>query len=261
MLSLFYFTIDNKKVSGNTAPVATNDADTRKETAAETTNDIPPTAKTETPDMPILMYHYIRALDDPNDKIGTNLSVSPETFAKQLDLIVEKGYNAINFEDIKAGNIPAKPIILTFDDGYADFYTSAYPELKKRNMKAVSYIIVRDIDKGNYLTSSQIVELSNNNIEIGSHTISHPDLSKTPDEKAKTELTQSKEVLEKLIGKAVISFCYPAGKFNDATVNEVKSVGYIYAVTTNNKLTNFSNLLLLNRYRVNHDTNISAYLK
>lgn len=261
MLSLFYFTVNNEKASGNTAQIATNGIDTKIETVTESTNDLPPTAKKEIPDMPILMYHYIRTLDDPNDKIGTNLSISPEVFAKQLDLIAERGYTAITFEDIKAGNIPAKPIVLTFDDGYSDFYTSAYPELKKRNMKAVSYIIVNDIGKSNYMNTDQIKELSQNKIEIGSHTLSHPDLTKISADKVNVELTQSKEGLETMIGTKIISFCYPSGKVNAEVESITKNVGYAYAVTTNSKQTNFSDPLLLNRYRVNHDTNISAYIK
>ena len=260
MLSFFYFVIDNKKVSGNTVQIATNGTVTKNE-AVETTNDISPTSKPETPDMPILMYHYIRTLDDSNDKIGTNLSVNPEAFAKQLDLITERGYTTINFEDIETGNIPTKPVILTFDDGYADFYTSAYPELKKRNMKAVSYIIVNDIGKSNYMSRDQIIELRQNSIEIGSHTLSHPDLTKISPDKASAELTQSKEKLEAILGAKVISFCYPSGKVNTVVESITKNVGYTYAVTTNSKLANFSDLLLLNRYRVNHDTNISAYIK
>lgn len=211
--------------------------------------------------IPIFMYHYIRVLNDPNDKIGTNLSVSPEKFSSELDLIKSKGYEAITFEDINNGNIPNKPIILTFDDGYKDFYQNAYSELKKRNMKAVSFIITNDIGQNEYMNNNEIKEISNYGIEIGSHTLSHPDLSKLSSAKAEIEIAQSKKNLEELISKNIISFCYPSGKYTPETENIVKTAGYKFATTTNSGITTFDNFFALNRYRINPDTNISSYLK
>lgn len=211
--------------------------------------------------MPILMYHHIRDFNDPNDKIGANLSVSPEKFAKQLNLIKSEGYTTITFNDLDTGKIPTKPIILTFDDGYKNFYQNAYPELKKREMVGTVFVIVNDIGKNEYMNEKEIKEVSSNGIEIGSHTLSHPDLSKSPSNKAQEEISNSKKTLESLIGNDIISFCYPSGKFSEETVKSVKEAGYKYAVTTKSKLTTFENLLELNRYRVNSDTSISGFLK
>lgn len=212
-------------------------------------------------EIPIMMYHYIRNVDDPNDKLGINLSVTPEKFASQLDTIKADGYTTITFEDIKTGNIPEKPIILTFDDGYKDFYTNAFPELKKRNMKAVSYIITADIGKDEYMNEQDIKAISDYGIEIGSHTISHPDLAKSTEAKATKEITESKKTLEDITGKQIISFCYPSGKYNADVENIVKDAGFTHAVTTNGGITSFGDPFALNRYRLNHDTNISTYLK
>lgn len=211
--------------------------------------------------MPVLMYHYIRDFNDSADQIGINLSVNPTDFAKQLDLIKERGYTTITFADIASGNVPPKSIILTFDDGYGDFYANAYPELKKRNMKAVSYIIVNDIGKDNYMTGNQIVEISKNGIEIGSHTMSHPDLSTASDTKSQKEIIESKSFLENLIGDKVMSLCYPSGKFTNTTEKLVREAGYLYAVTTKSGITKFTDDFALNRYRVNNDTSISSWIK
>lgn len=211
--------------------------------------------------IPIFMYHYIRDLNDPNDKIGTNLSVSPEKFASQLDLIKSKGYTTITFKDIMDGNIPDKPVILTFDDGYKDFYTNAYPELKKRDMKAVSYIITGNIKKDGYMSAEEINKISNDNIEIGSHTVSHPDMSKATTARAEMEARESKRILGEITEKPIISICYPSGKYNSETEKIVKDYGYSYAVTTNIGITSFADPFALNRYRLNHDTNISSYIK
>jgi len=211
------------------------------------------------PEMPIFMYHHIRDYDKKDDAIGFNLSVPPSSFSNQLDSMIEKGYTTVNFQDIENGNMPDKPIMLTFDDGYQNFYTNAYPELKKRNMKAVVFVI-SGFNSGDYLTREQILDLSQNNIEIGSHTISHPDLSIVSTEKAQNEISESKRMIESIIGKTILSFCYPAGKYNEKTIEAVRNE-YKYAVTTNPGVSTFENHFELNRRRVNNDTNINAYLK
>lgn len=211
--------------------------------------------------IPVLMYHHIRSFDNPADTIGTNLSVDPATFAAQLDYIKSQGYSTITFSELSLGSLPEKPVILTFDDGYENFYQNAYPELKLRGMKAVSFIITGSMS-GDYMTEAQIKELSDNGFEIGAHTVSHPDLSAATAARVTKEITDSKTQLESIIGKSVISFCYPSGKYSDAVENEVKSAGYLYATTTKGGVANFSgDNLALSRYRVNHGTKIESFFK
>lgn len=237
----------------------TSTAPTQTQLSTTTTQETP-TKTAFTGEIPILMYHYIRDYTDSNDQIGINLSVSPAKFSTQLDTIKSLGYTPINFFDIEKGNLPQKPIILTFDDGYLDFYTAAYPELKSHNMTAVSYVITGKIG-GAYMTTDMIKTLSTNNIEIGSHTISHPDLSMMSVPNINEELVTSKKFLENLLGKPVISFCYPAGKYSDAVVSSTHQAGYLYATTTNSGEANFSTPLTLSRYRISPTTNITTFLK
>lgn len=241
-----------------------------KNVAPDNDVDINQTTKTEVAaekdilknlSMPILMYHHIRDFNDPNDQIGINLSVSPQKFADQLDLIKSKGYTTITFSNLETGNIPTKPIVLTFDDGYKNFYQNAYPELKKRGMVGTVFVITQDIGKDQYMDEKEIKEINANGIEIGSHTLSHPDLSKLSSDRAEKEISNSKKTLESLTDNQIISFCYPSGKFSEETTQILKNASYKYAVTTKSKLTTFENLFELNRYRVNSDTNISGFLK
>jgi len=211
--------------------------------------------------IPIFMYHHIRDFNDPADQIGTNLSVPVADFASQLDDILNRGYQAINFNDLLSKTPIEKPIILTFDDGYANFYQNAYPELKKRNFKAVVFIISSKIGANDYLTADQIIELDQNNIEIGSHTISHLNLAASDSANATQEITGSKNILEDLIGRPVISFCYPIGKYTADSEAMVKNAGYQFAVTTKTGITNFLDPFALTRYRVNHGTNIRSWIK
>ncbi len=231
-------------------------------TANNTTATIHNTTPTSsfTGKIPILMYHYIRDYNDPTDKIGVNLSVSPVKFAAQLDYLKSKGYKTITFQDVENNNIPARPVILTFDDGYIDFYQNAYPVLKSRQMVAVSYIIT-SFNGGRYMDNNQIKEIASYGIEIGSHTISHPDLTTISPAKAQSEIANSKSILENIIGKPVISFCHPSGKYNDAVIKLVQDAGYKYATTTNPGMANFNVPLTLSRYRINPDTNVASILK
>lgn len=188
----------------------------------------PLTAETK---IPILMYHYIRDYTNSNDQLGINLSVSPTTFEQQLEVIKQAGYTPITFRDLTA-DLPAKPIILTFDDGYADAYTAALPILKETHTTGVFYIVSGFLNKDQYLTDAQVKELDAAGMEIGAHTVDHHDLSAMNAAAQQRELQESKTTLEQLLGKAVTAFCYPAGKYNDTTVQLAKTIGYTTATTT-----------------------------
>lgn len=212
-------------------------------------------------EFPILMYHHIRDYNFEKDTIGTNLSVSPKKFAEQLDFIQAKGYATATFSDILNNTLPAKPIILTFDDGYENFYLNAFPELQKRKMKAVVFLISNSIGQGSYMSAQEIGEINNFGVEIGSHTLTHPDLTKLDTIKTQSEIVDSKNDLEKKLGVTIDVFCYPGGHYNDQTVKIVEDSGYKFAVTTKSGITNFGTPFELKRERVNSDTNISGYLR
>lgn len=211
--------------------------------------------------MPILMYHHIREYSFEKDTVGTQLSVAPNKFGNQLDLILQNNFQSTNFEQIATDNIPVRPIILTFDDGYSNFYTSAFPELKKRDMTAVVYIITGYIGKDGYMNENQIQEIKDYGIEVDPHTVNHPDLSSISIEKATTEITESRNYLQQHFNSKTLSFCYPSGKYNDSVVQTIQNNNFGFAVTTNPGKSIFSKPFVLSRERVNSDTNISGYLK
>ncbi len=264
-LSLFLLLLESSRTtsatSGQKIEEQTSNAAQAEPTIKKPEKNDAPTVDMSKTNLPIFMYHYLREYNDPNDTIGTNLSVSPETFSGQLDLISQAGYQPVTFKDLQAGQITGKPIILTFDDGYLDFYTNAYPELKKRQITAVIYIITDRIGQNNYLSTSQIKEVSEYGIEIGSHTRTHPDLSATNNNKAQIEIGESKKVLEQITGKPVIGFCYPSGKYTAEISATIKNNGYLYATTTKSGVASFDKPFELKRYRIENDTDISKYLK
>jgi peptidoglycan/xylan/chitin deacetylase (PgdA/CDA1 family) len=187
--------------------------------------------------VPLLTYHYIRVNPDRNDRMGFALSVTPSDFAAQMDWLAQSGYHPITTEDLYAyltgtQGLPSKPVILTFDDGYADFYSTALPILRSHGFVAVSYVVSGFVGWPGYMTKAQIREADRSGMEIGSHTISHPNLANLPAGAVWTQLAQSKLFLEQVLGHPVVSFCYPSGKYTSNVASAVASAGYHDATTT-----------------------------
>ncbi len=181
--------------------------------------------------IPILMYHYIRDYQNPKDQLGTNLSVAPATFERQLSALKTAGYTTITFNELNQP-LPNKPIILTFDDGYADAYSAALPALQAQQMKGVFYIVTHFINTPRYVTGDEVKALDQAGMEIGSHTLTHHDLSKLSQSQQQVEISQSKTELEQLLGKPVLAFCYPSGKYTAQTAALTQTAGYTSATTT-----------------------------
>jgi peptidoglycan/xylan/chitin deacetylase (PgdA/CDA1 family) len=187
--------------------------------------------------VPILTYHYIRVNPVSSDRMGFALSVTPTDFAAQMEWLAGDGYHPITTEDLYAflsgaRGLPSKPVVLSFDDGYADFYTTALPILRSHGFKAVAYIVSGFVGWPGYMTRDQIREADRSGIEIGSHTVSHPNLARMSLDSVRAQLAGSKLYLEELIGHPVTSFCYPSGKFTSGVAWEVANAGFHDATST-----------------------------
>ena len=203
--------------------------------------------------VPILLYHYIEANRDPNDTIRTSLAVTPYWFEKQLQYLRDHNYQTITFSDlhnaIKRGAVlPQKPVILTFDDGYRDFYTDAWPLLKKYRAKATIFVVPGFLDKHNYLFSWQLTEIVSGPdrlVTLGAHTMHHMALPSLK------EIIDSKRYLEDNFGQPVTVFAYPYGMFNNPVKEDVRRSGFQMAVSTLfGKSQSSENLFTLPRIRV-----------
>jgi peptidoglycan/xylan/chitin deacetylase (PgdA/CDA1 family) len=230
---------------------------------AQAATAIPPTATpsgpTPTPDqgaagnaqpvdgtirVPVLMYHYIRINPVASDRLGYGLSVTPADFAAQMEWLVKNGYHTVFPSELTAAltrnaPLPTKPVVLTFDDGYRDFYDQAWPVLKRYGLKASSAVVTNFVDKGDrgdlqYMNWNMIKELDRSGmVEIASHTQSHPDLTRAGAAQRWAELSKSKEVIEQQLGHPCTAFVYPSGRYDGATVADAKRAGYQIAFTTN----------------------------
>jgi peptidoglycan/xylan/chitin deacetylase (PgdA/CDA1 family) len=206
--------------------------------------------------IPIIMYHYVEYVKDSGDTIRKKLDIVPSLFEGQLKALNEANYISYFVKDIPSifdGSIVSAPksIVLTFDDGYEDFYTSAFPILKKYQMKATIYIIVDLINKKGFLNDKEISELIDSGlVEIGSHTLDHVYLKTASQVLAEKQIKESKKILESRFKIKVETFAYPTGAFNQNTINLVKDAGYTAALSVIPGITQSeTNLFYLYRIR------------
>ena len=157
--------------------------------------------------------------------------------------------------DLEKGKLelPDKPIILTFDDGYEDNYTTMLPMLEERGMKAVVYMVTNDIGRPNYLSWDQLRDMQDRGIEIGSHTANHQPLTHLDPEKQAEEMRLSKLLMEWNGIRTVFSFSYPNGAYTDAMPGMLAENEYLTAVTGDAGLNTFAtNPYLLQRVNIPH---------
>jgi len=188
--------------------------------------------------VPILLYHYVEYVKDEGDTIRKSLNIIPYLFDQEVKTLKDAGFEFITTKDLADALddetvLPPKSIILTFDDGYRDFYTDVFPILKKYQVKAVAYIVPNFLDRSNNLTIWQLKEIAKSGlVEIGAHTMNHSYLAGLPLQRVKYEVMESKKFLEKNLGVKVTSFAYPYGAFDNQAIDVVKKAGFRSAVTT-----------------------------
>ena len=206
------------------------------------------------------MYHYIRDYHDPRDPIGVNLSVSPATFDRQLAWLTTHGYATVAPDYLTHPyRLDHKPILITIDDGYQDAFTAALPILQKYHLMATFYPIVEKIGTTRYLSWDELSTMHTAGMTIGSHTLTHPNLTTLTPDRLRHELTDSKQALEDHLGTPITDFCYPSGKYNASAETAVRAAGYTTATTTQSgRATEQSDSLALPRARITEATNFDA---
>jgi len=187
--------------------------------------------------IPVLMYHHIQPWTEAESKGQKSLTVKNDVFSAQMDYLVKRGYTAITpkqLHDALTGMNPVKPVLLTFDDGYADFYTYAYPELVKHGFKATMFLSTGLAEGADYLKWSQISEMHGSGlITFANHTWSHKNLGKSSLEMAKFEVDTAKTQLEEHGLGPVTAFAYPYGTEGGSLIYGVlKDAGIKVAFTT-----------------------------
>lgn len=196
----------------------------------------------------ILMYHSISNGHENGNSYYRTIT-SPSVFADQMRFLDENGYNVIDLMELvksinNGGEPPPRSVALTFDDGFRDFYTDAFPALQEHGFPATVFLVTGRIDKSaplngkSCLSWDQVRELDRNGISFGSHTVNHPTLTTLPQKELEFELARSKDRIESELGKTIESFSYPFafpehnGFFLGRLWSVLYSTGYRCCLTT-----------------------------
>ncbi len=210
--------------------------------------------------VPILLYHHIGF----SLQGGTVYYISPEAFDRQMNLLYQWGYETISLEllvrAIREGAVlPPKPVILTFDDGSESTYTAALPIMQRYGFIGISYVVLNYIGIPRYMNVEQIRSLHASGWEIGSHGLSHADLTARPG-RQEDEIVESRRRLERWLGVPVLSFAYPFGAYDDTSLQNVHAAGYIAAMGLGNETVQGSkNLFYLSRKPVRGTDDLRSF--
>jgi peptidoglycan/xylan/chitin deacetylase (PgdA/CDA1 family) len=218
---------------------------------------------------PVLIYHKIDIPD--RDILIRGAFTSPERFEKQMSFLKKRGFVFYTASELiehylDHGNFPPKSVGLTFDDGWKDSYTNAFPIIKKLGIKATIFLVPACIGKVSdkvvatgeqpreHLSREDIFEMSEYGIEFGSHSVNHKHLDKISSEEIVFEVEESKKQIEALLQKPCKTFCYPAGFFTEEAKKAIEKAGYIAAFSGEYGTRERLDLFELNRIEIlRHD--------
>jgi peptidoglycan/xylan/chitin deacetylase (PgdA/CDA1 family) len=211
---------------------------------------------------PVLMYHSF-----DKERVKNYAAVSLEKFYRHLEFIKKNKYKVISLPDYcellkNHKPIPRNLIVITIDDGYKD-NLPAFKALNQFDYPATVFIITKDIGSPGFLSKEDIVSsLENSKINIGSHTNTHPDLSKLSSKELKEEIAGSKSLLEKMFNQKIETLAYPSGAFNEKTLSVAEESGYFCACATNRGFSRELNRFALRRIKVtDRDSDFTLWAK
>jgi peptidoglycan/xylan/chitin deacetylase (PgdA/CDA1 family) len=212
--------------------------------------------------VPILMYHVIAT--PPASAQLPELYVDPKTFDREMEWLKGRGYTGVSLNQVydawfKGGELPEKPVVVSFDDGYRGQYVYARPELRKLGWPGVLSLIVRTVEEPNGELSPQMVQrLIDDGWELDSHTIHHLDVSTLSGAQLQQEVGESRRILQQRFHQPVNFFCYPSGRFDAQAIQAVRSAGYLGATTTEEGLASKDEMFTLKRIRVDGSDGVSG---
>jgi len=212
--------------------------------------------------LPILTYHRVGPFQ--HDHVPT---VSVEAFERQIALLAKFRCRVLSFDELadvldQGGALPRRSVAITFDDGYEGTHTSAWPVLKKFGFPSTVFVAPGEIGRPGFSTWEQLIEMAQDGMTIGSHTMHHAYLPLVPEARLTEELIGSKQIIESRIGRPVHYLSYPIGGFTPQAQAVARAAGYRAAFTTNRAVSRAA----LDRYAIRRikiterDTNPLALL-
>lgn len=184
--------------------------------------------------VPILMYHHVSAA--PAGTTKRRLWVGADRFRQQIDGLARAGYRAVTLDRVwrawhAGGTLPAKPVVISFDDGYVSQYRIAARTLRRHRWPGVLFLEHRRLGRAGGLTHRQVARMIADGWELGAHTLTHPDLTTVDAARLRDEVAGSRDALRRDFGVAVNAFAYPYGRVNADVEAAVRAAGFRTATT------------------------------
>lgn len=178
----------------------------------------------------VMNYHAV------NDISHSSLVVTTSDFRDDMKYLANNGYTSITMDElynylVHNESLPDKPVLITFDDGYTDNYTNAFPILKEYHMQATLFMIGDAIGTDRFLSAEQLKEMDANGFHIEAHTYSHKRLTNLDDMTLQADLAKSRTILESLLQRPIRYLAYPQGFNNELVQQRTKDAGYLMAFT------------------------------
>jgi len=221
----------------------------------------PPDWEPYTGPVPIIGYHAIQP--PVEGSTYPELFVPQADFVEQMKWLDERGYEAVTLGQVedaweRGGELPPKPVVLTFDDGYLSQYVAAVPALEHFHWPGVLNLVAEGAD----LPDDDVQNMVDANPpwELASHTVTHADLTTLDSAELHREVAGSRRILEDRFGVPVNNFCYPAGRYDDAVIAAVKAAGYRGATTEDPGLASADDPYALNRIEIHLSDGLDGFV-
>jgi len=224
----------------------------------------PPTNRPDR--LPILMYHHIGDWGAANASWAPWV-VKPADFAAQLDWLQVRGYHTITMAQLQAHReqgvpLPARPVMITIDDGWGEDVVIAQQFLQPRGMCGIFFVYTGAVGGSPFLSWPEVKALEASGHEVLSHTVSHPDLRQIPNARLVIEMRESRQRLEQELGHPVQALAYPFGLCDERVVNAARDAGYHLAVLAEGgNALDTSSALTLPRWKISYDQPLSVFVQ
>jgi len=215
---------------------------------------------------PVVIYHHVTWFKPSDDAIERGLIITPTQFDAEVRYLASHHYHTLTAAQVVTSlrtgrRLPTRPLVLTFDDGYADVYPNVYQVLRRRHMTATFFIVPGLLSKPRYLTWTQVEEMSRHGMDIEAHTMTHPDLTMVPHVRARNEIVGCRQILQARLRRSVRVFAYPYGDYNAFVIQTVRKAGFFAAFTTRQGWwLSADNLFTLPRVYIDNDDTLQIFV-
>jgi peptidoglycan/xylan/chitin deacetylase (PgdA/CDA1 family) len=228
--------------------------------AGQTTTTYPADWAPHPGPVPILEYH---AIQPPiAGSVYPELFVTQADFQHQMQWLKDQGYEAVTLNQVEDswyehGELPAKPIVVSLNDGYLSQYVAAFPEMQHLGWKGVLNLKA----SGSDLPDEDAKKMIDAGWELASHTITQPDLTTLDSAQLQREVAGSREILRTRFGVPVDNFCYPSGRYDDTVIAAVQKAGYRGAESEVFGVASAAHPYILNRIEVEYSDGLNGFIQ